>query len=222
MDQFHRQRNIRIAEIIMRYFKILLIAIFIIFIAASCSKKPYIKISYQLPPSTDVLKSKKVFFNFKDMRSEKGIFSETARSKFRSFTGDFSLSLIAGDGDSFSSGEFDLPSLFQKAFSKRLEQMGAETFFEARRKYTCIEIVLKTFHLGLIDRTWVARISYQASLIKNNKVLSTQSINGNAKRYKLTGNRDAEKLLGELFTDVVNKVDIFGLFHHRSLLDTSI
>jgi hypothetical protein len=206
----------------MRYFKILLIAIFIIFIAVSCSKKPFIKISYQLPPSTDVLKSKKVFFNFKDMRSEKGIFSETARSKFRSFTGDFSLSLITGDGDSFSSGEFDLPSLFQKAFSKRLEQMGAETFFEARREYTCIEIVLKTFHLGLIDRTWVARIGYEASLIKNNKVLSTQNINGNAKRYKLTGNRDAEKLLGELFTDVVNKVDIFGLFHHRSLLDTSI
>jgi hypothetical protein len=63
-------------------------------------------------------------------------------------------------------------------------------------------------------------MSYEASLIKNSTIISTQNIHGNAKRYKLAGNRDAEKLLGELFTDVVNNADVFGLIHHESLLDT--
>lgn len=178
----------------------------------ACATKSYINVNYRLPLSSYDLKGKKVFLEIKDMRSVKTIFSEKAKTKFKNFTGLFMFSLSKGEEKNFIVGAFDLPSLFKEAFSRRLKNMGIEVLTEPKKTDPVIEIVLQNFFLDLVDRKWVAEISYEARLIKDNKLFATETISGNAERFKVLSQGDAEKVLGEIFTTVVNRLDFCKLF----------
>jgi hypothetical protein len=80
-----------------------------------------------------------------------------------------------------------------------------------------IEIDLQKFFLDLVDRKWVAQISYEARLIKDNKLLARETISGDAERYKLISQGDVEKVLGEIFTSLVNKLDFQKLLQRAAL-----
>ncbi len=114
-------------------------------------------------------------------------------------------------------GAFDLPSLFEAAFSRRLENMGIEILTEQKETEPVIEIDLQNFLLDLADRKWVAEISYEARFIKENRLLARETISGSAKRYKLLSQGDVEKVLGEIFTDLVNNLDFRKLFQQAEL-----
>jgi len=114
-----------------------------------------------------------------------------------------------------------LAKLSQLANSMFCVKEKALTFFYSdsytEKTEPVIEIDLKKFFLDLVDRKWVAEISYEARLIKNNKLLATETISGNAERFKMFPQSDAEKVLGEIFTDVVNKLDFGKLFQQAEL-----
>ena len=55
-------------------------------------------------------------------------------------------------------------------------------------------------------------MSYQANLLKDGRLLAMESVSGSAERLKVMGKSDAEKLLGELMSDMVNKLDLAKLF----------
>jgi hypothetical protein len=178
----------------------------------ACATKSYINVNYQLPLSSYDLKGKKIFLEIKDMRSDIPIFGEKAKTKFKHFTGLFLFSLSEGEKKNYVVGAFDLPSLFKTAFSRRLENMGIEILTEPEITEPVIEIDLQKFFLDLVDRKWVAQISYEARLIKDNKLLARETISGDAERYKLLSQGDVEKVLGEIFTSLVNKLDFQKLF----------
>jgi len=184
---------------------------------AACATKSYINVNYQLPLSSYDLKGKKIFLELKDIRSVKTIFGEKAKTKFKNFTGLFLFSLPKGGKKNFVVGAFDLPSLFKTAFSRRLENMGIEVLTEPEKTEPVIEIDLQNFLLDLADRKWVAEISYEARLVKDNKLIVREAISGNAERLKMLSQSDAEKVLGEIFTDVVNKLDFRKLFQQAEL-----
>ena len=186
-------------------------------LGAACATKSYINVNYRLPLSSYDLKGKKVFLEIKDMRSDKAIFGEKAKAKFKNFTGLFLLSLSKGEKKNYVIGAFDLPSLFEAAFSRRLENMGIEILTEQKEAEPVIEIDLQNFLLDLADRKWVAEISYEARLIKENRLLARETISGSAKRYKLLSQGDVEKVLGEIFTDMVNNLDCRKLFQEAEL-----
>jgi len=186
-------------------------------LVVACATKSYININYRLPLSSHDLKGKKIFLEIKDMRSVKTIFGEKAKTKFKNFTGLFLFSLSKGEKKSLVIGAFELPSLFKTAFSGRLENMGIEVLTEPEKTEPVIEIDLQKFFLDLVDRKWAAEISYEARLIKDNKLLATETISGNAERFKILSQSDAEKVLGEIFTDVVNKLDFRKLFQKAEL-----
>jgi uncharacterized lipoprotein YajG len=169
-------------------------------LGAACATKSYINVNYRLPLSSYDLKGKKVFLEIKDMRSDKAVFGEKAKTKFKDFT-----------------GLFILPSLFEAAFSRRLENMGIEILTEQKETEPVIEIDLQNFLLDLADRKWVAEISYEARFIKENRLLARETISGSAKRYKLLSQGDVEKVLGEIFTDMVNNLDFRKLFQQAEL-----
>jgi len=183
----------------------------------ACATKSYINVNYRLPLSSYDLKGKKVFLEIKDMRSDKAIFGEKAKTKFKNFTGLFLFSLSKGEKKNYVIGAFDLPSLFETAFSRRFENMGIEILTEQKETEPVIEIDLKKFLLDLADRKWVAEISYEARLIKENRLLARETISGNAKRYKLLSQGDVENVLGEIFTDLVNSLDFRNLFQEAKL-----
>jgi hypothetical protein len=151
------------------------------------------------------------------MRSDKTIFSEKAKPKFKNFTGLFLFSLSQGEKKNYVVGTFDLPSLFKTAFSRRLENMGIEILTEPEKTEPVIEIDLQNFFLDLVDRKWVAQISYEARLIKDNNLLARETISGDLERYKLLPQGDVEKVLGEIFTTLVNKLDFQKLFQQAAL-----
>ena len=193
------------------------LAMLIGILGASCGTKSYINVNYRLPLSSYDLKGKKVFLEIKDMRSHQAVFSEKAKTKFKNFTGLFLLSLSENEKNDYVAGAFDLPSLFQAAFSRRLENMGIEILTEQKETEPVIEIDLKKFLLDLADRKWIAQISYEARLIKEDRILARETISANAKRYKWFSQGDVEKVLGEIFTDLVNDIDFVKLFQQAEL-----
>jgi len=186
-------------------------------LVVACATKSYININYRLPLLSHDLKGKKIFLEIKDIRSVKTIFGEKAKTKFKNFTGLFLFSLSEGKKKNLVIGAFDLPSLFKTAFSRRIENMKIAILTESEITEPVIEIDLQKFFLDLADQKWVAEISYEARLIKDNKLLATETISGNAERFKILSQSDAEKVLGEIFTDVVNKLDFRKLFQKAEL-----
>ena len=60
-------------------------------------------------------------------------------------------------------------------------------------------------------------MKYRASLFENGNLLSKESVSGEAERLKVMGKKGAEKLLSELISDVVNKVNLVGLFQQAGM-----
>ena len=203
----------KITHDFLRFSLVMLIGIWVV----TCATKSYININYRLPLSSHDLKGMKIFLELKDIRPVKTIFSERAKTKFKNFTGLFLFSLPNRGKKNFVVGAFDLPSLFKTAFSRRLENMEIEVLTKPEKTEPVIEIDLKKFFLDLVDRKWVAEISYEVRLIKDNKLLARETISGNAERLKMLSQSDAEKVLGEIFTDVVNKVDFRKLLQQADL-----
>ena len=176
-------------------------------VVGACASKSYIDVNYRLPVASEDLKGKRVFLECRDIRSDKTIFGQNAQAEFKHFTGLFSLSVNQGKKP-FVAGAFDLPSLFKEAFKRRLENSGLDVITQKEKTIPVLEIVIKEFRLDLVDRKWVAAIRYEARLLKGDLLLVTKTISGDAERLKVIGQGDAEKMLGEIFTDIVNRLNL--------------
>jgi hypothetical protein len=60
-------------------------------------------------------------------------------------------------------------------------------------------------------------MNYQINLVKDDKLMASESISGTAERLKTVGARDAEKVISELATDMVNKLDVAAFFRQAGL-----
>lgn len=200
-----------------QYTRLFFLIFFIGAFSCACSKSSYINVTYSLPYGTDVLKGRSVFLKVQDTRPDDVIFGEKAQKEFKYFTGIFSFSLAEEKKESIIVGPFYLKSLFGEAFKRRLENMGVTVIPEQRESEPEIEIVMKIFLIDIKGKNWVVDISYEARLIKDKKLLATQNITGRAERLKLIGHGSLEKVLGEGFTDVVNKFDLNKLYRQANL-----
>jgi hypothetical protein len=188
----------------------------IVAVVGACASKSYIDVKYRLPIASDDLKGKRVFLECRDIRSDKTIFGQNAKDDFKHFTGLFSLSVNQGQKP-FVVGAFDLPSLFKEAFTRRLENSGLDVITQKEKTIPVLEIVIKEFRLDLVDRKWMAAIKYDARLLKGDLLLVTKTISGDAERVKIIGQGDAEKVLGEIFTEIVNQFNLGELLDQTSL-----
>jgi hypothetical protein len=75
-----------------------------------------------------------------------------------------------------------------------------------------VEIILKVFKLDLVGRKWVINMTYQANLVRQNRFAAGETVTGSAERMRVVGSKDAEMVVGELVTDVVNRLDLSALF----------
>jgi hypothetical protein len=57
-------------------------------------------------------------------------------------------------------------------------------------------------------RKWLADFSYEAQLMIDGNLRATQTVAGQAERMRLMGHSGAEKVLGEIFTESVNRFDL--------------
>jgi len=180
---------------------------FVLVVLASCATIPELTVNYGLPPKADELKGKKIFLSLVDNRAGKDILGEGARKEFKNFSGNISLSLARGKDEGFKVGLYDLSSLFMEVFKLRLQNLGAEVVPERKKGDVEMAIVLKEFLLDLIDRKWTVTVGYEVRLVKNKKVLAKRRISSQGERVKLVGRRQADTVLSEIFTEMINKLN---------------
>jgi hypothetical protein len=189
----------------------------ILCVSVSCATVPELKLHYLLPLSSDELKGKTVFLIIRDDREKKEIMGEGAKQRFRAFAGNFSLFLSKGTvGEETALGLFDVRSLFMEAFKRRLESLGVTVVPEKDTAQFDLVININEFSLDLINKKWIARMSYEAGLESSGKTLKNQIISGDAERLRIVGNSQADTVMSDIFTDIINRLDMGSLFRYES------
>ena len=181
-------------------------------LTGACSSKPFLIVHYQLPPPSKALEGRAVSLVVTDTRDNKAFLTDSAKKSLRGFNGTYSLVVLKDDGSGNLLGVYEIDALISESFKKRMHNLGMQVAPATDKPEYELEIRLKEFKLDLAGRKWIIKMSYQANLLKNGRILAMESVNGSAERLKVMGKSDAEKVLGELLTDMVNKLDLAKLF----------
>ncbi len=183
----------------------------------SCAKKSYINVEYRLPSAAGTLAGRSVFFETRDLRSNTELFNKRAKDKFEHFTGLFALSLAMPDNQQKVLGAYALPMLFQTALNRRLQKLGVTVTEKPSPNVPVFQIKINQFHINLIGHKWLADISYEASLAQDTQLVAREVVTGSAERMKVMGSGGAEKVIGEIFTEMINRLNIERLFQQAKL-----
>ena len=183
----------------------------------ACAKKSYIDVGYRLPSAADTLAGRTVFVETRDLRSDTEIFNKRANENFEHFTGLFSLSLIMPDDQTKVLGAYTLPKLFETALTQRLKKLGVGVLAAPSPSVPVFQVNINQFHINLVGQKWMADISYEVSLTKDTQLVAREVVSGSAERLKVMGSAGAEKVIGEIFTDMINRLNIERLFQQAKL-----
>ena len=186
-------------------------------LTSACSSRHVLKVEYQLPIASTELSGREVSLSFQDMRSSDIFVTPNAKKKLDDFSGIYSLVVLQNEKTGDLIGAYDVPSLFREILRQRLHQAGIESVSDTNSAPVTLEFGLKEFSLDYADSKWKMRMGYQAALMEGQKLLAQQTINGSAERLKVYGQSDAEKLIAELVTDMINKLDLPLLYKQAGL-----
>ena len=194
-----------------RAVKLISIILFVGMATSFCASKNFIAVNYQLPEEPEITGETAVFIDFQDSREDKAIVTKSAKMALKDFSGNFTL-IVQKNNHKRLAGAFSLQSMITQIFKERLENAGVRAALEGQRRETVVEIILKAFKLDLVERKWVFNMTYQANLVRQNRFIAGETVTGSAERLRVLDNEYAEKLIGELITDVVNRLNLNELF----------
>ena len=151
-------------------------------LSSFCAAKNFLTVNYQLPTESVELKDTRVVLTVKDIREDTRIVTPSAKKALKNFTGHFALIVAQKNKEDRLVGAFSLSSMIREIFYQRLKNAGVQVVTEEDIGVPIVEIVLKEFKLDLVNRKWVITMSYQANLIKENRVVGGEKITGSAER----------------------------------------
>ena len=183
----------------------------------SCAKKSYIGVDYRLPSTADTLTGRTVFVETRDLRNDTEVFNKRANENFQHFTGLFSLTLVTPDDQSKVVGAYPLPKLFEAALTQRLQKLGVGVSAAPSPSVPIFQIDINQFQINLVGQKWMADISYEVNLTQDTQLVAREVVSGSAERLKVMGSGGAEKVIGEIFTDMINRLNIERLFQQAKL-----
>ena len=194
--------------LICRHIRAVLIILLIAITTSFCASKNFLKVNYQLPTQPVELNGTRVALTVKDKRENPTIVTKSAQKALKNFTGDFALIVAKEKKEDKLVGAFGLSSMIREIFRHRLENAGVQVVTQENFEDAIVEIVLKEFSLDLQNRKWIIKMNYQASLLKQNRVVAGETITGSAERLRVISGKNAEFVIGELVTDVVNRLNL--------------
>jgi hypothetical protein len=192
-------------------------ALIVLFFIQACSSIAYVQLNDRLPAKASALEGKRVFLVVEDERKTKDFAGRGVKKEFDNFSEAISYSVIKGTEPALRLGLYDAPSLVREAFRLRVENEGVEIVPEQKDSQVELDFVLQEFSLDLVDRTWKVRLGYEVRLIKNGTVLAKQFATGEAERLKIMGTEQADAVVGDLFADVMNRLNVAKLFRDAGL-----
>lgn len=195
----------------------ILVTAIIAAIGLGCAKKSYIDVDYRLPITGETLTGRTVFIETRDLRSDQEIFNKRAKEHFEYFTGLFTLSLESAPDQQRMLGAYELPALFEQALEQRLMAMGVTVAAAPAAGIPIFQIKINRFHINLVGQKWQADISYEANLSQDTRLVAREVVSGSAERLKMMGAGGAEKVIGEIFSEMINRLNIERLFQQARL-----
>ena len=198
------------------HLKILLLAFILLFMLGACAKPYHFYVKYDLPEASAVLKGQKINLQILDGRDSKNFLSPNAGKEFDKWDGSFALyhSLTKPKGEIQT---YQLSGLIETAMRNRLETMGIEVMEGNIDDIPLFELTLNTCQLDLKGRTWISDFSYEVKLTGNNQKTSREKVTGTAERTKVMGRGAGEILMGDIFTESINKLNIEKLFKNAGI-----
>jgi uncharacterized lipoprotein YajG len=178
----------------------------------ACSTVPILRVTYRLPPQSPDLVNKEIYLRIEDNRSDKDMIGDGARDDFEHFTGLLVLYLSEREGERIKLGAYDIKSIFQEAFKNRLTRSGLKIVPETKTGQAGLVIKLDKFLLDLVVRKWKVSIDYEIVLVKQERTLFSQTMNGEGERLKVVGLEQANRVISELITDIINQPDLVEIF----------
>ena len=193
------------------------IILFVALAISFCSSKNFLVVNYQLPAGTETPGEPSVSLVVKDAREDPAIVTKSAKMALKDFSGNFALIVARKNKNNQLVGAFGLQSMIREVFKHRLENAGVRVTSEEDNRQNVVEIILKVFKLDLVERKWVIQMSYQANLLKEGRFVAGETITGSAERLRVVGSKDAETVIGELITDVANRLNLSELFKSNQI-----
>ena len=184
----------------------LLFALFV-----SCATIPTLDVTYEIMPKSNILEGNEVFFQFIDKRADKEIIGKDARKLYENYSGNINFILSKEGSGEYLAGIYDVETLFRKAFTFSLENKGLKLLNEQRPGAPQLIVKLNKFILDLDGRNWIAVIAYDAEFIKNGETV-VRKFKGKGEKFRISGLNQAHIVVSEVFTDMVNQLDIESLF----------
>jgi hypothetical protein len=189
----------------------------LICVIAACAKPYHLTVNYHLPEDPGQLAGQTVSLVVQDQRENQSLFSESAQKEFDLWDGTYALAL--GDTPPPEPVEtFDLAGLFHQAMKNRLEAMQINVVEAPAEGVPALIVSLEKVVIDLKGKTWLSEIMYKAQLSRDSSKIARETVSGQAERAKIMGMGGGKKLTGELFTDVINKLDVQRLFKNAGLL----
>ena len=183
----------------------------------ACAKPYFLSVGYHLPEEPAQLAGKKISLVVEDRREDKTVLSESAQKEFDLWDGTYALALN-GTPPADPVETFDLQGLFHEAMQKRLEAMQVNVVDAPLDGIPALIITLEKVNIDLKGKTWHSQITYKAQLSRDSSKIARETVSGQAERAKIMGMGGGKKLTGELFTDVINELNIANLFDNAGLL----
>jgi hypothetical protein len=181
-------------------------------LAAACASTSVLSVNYQLPARPAASLERALRIGFEDGRPNKDFLTPSALSELKAFSNVFALTVSDPLRGSDLKGAYDLEALFMEILRTRLEAAGVRVAPADAAADAELKFVLKEFRLDYGDRKWTTTAGYDAQLVKDGRLLSRQEVSGSAERLRVMGKSDAEKVVGELVSDTVNRLDLPLLF----------
>jgi hypothetical protein len=186
-------------------------------LAAACASSNVLSVRYELAPRTEAPAGRTVTIAFTDERKTDAFLTPSARNELEGFTGVFALTVAPAGKSGELKGAFPLDALFRELLRHRLESAGVGVAPAGAPAAAEIQLVLNEFQLDFGDRKWSSAVAYRVQLVKAGSVRSQQLVSGSAERVFLTGRREADRVVGELLSDAINKLDVPLLFTQAGL-----
>jgi hypothetical protein len=196
----------------------LLIGVIFVGFFWGCAGRSYLIVNYPVLEASRQLQGQVVHLRVTDQRPTDSILTEEASHQLPEFIGLYNLTWLMPDQQSIQAGELPLMKLFKTVFEKRLRDLGCSLTDSSDAQTAVLTIALKQVTLDLQDHEWKADLSYDAILSLADHPTAKQNIRGSAERVRIIGSKGADKVFSEIFSDVVNRLDLSMLFRNAKII----
>lgn len=183
-----------------------------------CTGRAYLIVDYAVTPRSQYLKGQSVVIQVEDLRKTKSVMEPRALRAFPDFQNRYSLAWIMPNRQRILAGEHDLSKLFEQTFKKRLERLGVNVVQDRSPSIPVFKVSMNAVRIKLIGVKWYASVSCTAGLVVNEQRVAGETVSGNAERVRIIGRKGADVVLSDIFSDVINRIDVVKLFQQANLI----